>query len=239
MKGLGTIVNVLAIILGGVIGLFCKRLLKERYQETVIKATGFSTIFLGAAGTFSKMLMVEEGGKALISTGSMTVILSVVIGALLGEIINIDGWFERFALWLRHKTGSDNDSQFINGFLTASLTVSIGAMAIIGAIQDGIYGDHATLYAKAVLDFVIVLIMASSMGKGCIFSFIPVAVAQGTMTLLAAGLSGLMSAAVLDSLSMVGNILICCVGVNLVWPKTIRTANLLPALVIACIAAMI
>ena len=140
--------------------------------------------------------------------------------------------------WLRHKTGSDGDSQFINGFVTASLTVSIGAMAIMGAIQDGIYGDHATLFAKAVLDFVIVLIMAASMGKGCVVSFIPVAVLQGVITLLASALAGLMTPAVLDNLSMVGNILICCVGVNLVWPGTIRVANLLPAVIVACVAAM-
>ena len=87
----------------------------------------------------------------------------------------MDHQFERFGSWLKHKTGSDGDNQFINGFVTASLTVSIGAMGIMGAIQDGIYGDHTTLVAKAILDFVIVLIMASSMGKGCIFSFIPVA----------------------------------------------------------------
>lgn len=239
MKGLGTIVNALAIIVGGIIGIFCRRLLKERVQETVVKATGFSTIFLGAAGTFARMLTSEDGGRTLNTTGSMTIILSLVLGTLIGEIIDIDGLFERFGGWLRHKTGNDGDSQFINGFVTASLTVSIGAMAIMGAIQDGIYGDHATLFAKAVLDFVIILIMASSMGKGCVFSFIPVAVLQGTMTLAASGLAGLMTQPVLDNLSMVGNILICCVGVNLVWPKTIRVANLLPAIVIACLATLI
>ena len=237
MKGLGTIVNALAIIAGGIIGLFCKKLLREKVQETVIKATGFATIFLGASGTFAKMLTSTDGGVTLSAEGSMTIILSLVLGALAGEIIDIDAAFERFGAWLRHKTGSDGDSQFINGFVTASLTVSIGAMAIMGSIQDGIYGDHATLFAKAVLDFVIVLIMASSMGKGCVFSCIPVAVVQGSMTLLASVLAGLMTPAMLDSLSMVGNILICCVGVNLVWPKTIRVANLLPAIVVACAMA--
>ena len=235
MRGTGTIVNALAIIVGGIVGLFCKRFLKERIQETVIKATGFATIFLGAAGTFARMLTVADGGRALDSTGAMTVILSLVLGALIGEIVNLDAQFERFGLWLRHKTGSDGDNQFVNGFVTASLTVCIGAMAIMGAIQDGVYGDPSTLMAKAVLDFVIVLIMASSMGKGCIFSFLPVAVLQGSMTALAEGLSSLMTEAVLNNLSMVGNILICCVGVNLVWPKTIRVANLLPAIVIACL----
>ena len=99
--------------------------------------------------------------------------------------------------------------------------------------QDGIYGDHSTLVAKAILDFIIVLIMASSMGKGCVFSFIPVAVLQGAMTALAVVLSGFMTDAVLNNLSLVGNILIFCVGINLVWPRTIKVANLLPSLLVA------
>ena len=233
MSGLGTIINALAIIAGGVIGICCKKLIKESYQETITKAAGFSVLFLGMGGTFAKMLVVAGDGPELDTTGSMTIVLSMVIGAVIGEMIDLDHQFERFGEWLRHKTGSDGDSQFINGFVTASLTVSIGAMGIMGAIQDGIYGDHTTVVAKAILDFVIVLIMASSMGKGCIFSFIPVAVWQGMSTALAVVLSGYMTEPVLNSLSMVGNILITCVGVNLLWPKTIKVANLLPALIVA------
>lgn len=237
MSGLGTLINALVIIAGGIVGICCKKLIKERYQETIMKATGFSVMFLGAGGTFSKMLVTTKSGLPLDTTGSMTIVLSMVIGAFAGEIIDLDHQFERFGSWLKHKTGSDGDNQFINGFVTASLTVSIGAMGIMGAIQDGIYGDHTTLVAKAILDFVIVLIMASSMGKGCIFSFIPVAVWQGLITALAVVLSGYMTAPVLNSLSMVGNILIFCVGVNLVWPKTIKVANLLPALIVAVLMA--
>ncbi len=237
MSGLGTIINALAIIVGGICGIYCKKLIKESYQETIIKASGFSVMFLGAGGTMAKMLVTAEKGASLDTTGSMTIVLSMVIGAVLGEIIDIDRRFEEFGAWLKHRTGSDGDSQFINGFLTASLTVSIGAMGIMGAIQDGLYGDHTTLVAKAILDFVIVLIMASSMGKGCIFSFIPVAVWQGLITALAVVLSGYMTDPVLDSLSMVGNILIFCVGVNLIWPKTIKVANLLPALIVAVLMA--
>lgn len=237
MSGLGTLINALAIIVGGILGICCKKIIRESYQETIIKASGFSVMFLGASGTLAKMLVTGEQGASLDTTGSMTVVLSMVIGAVVGEIIDIDRRFESFGAWLKHKTGSDGDSQFINGFLTASLTVSIGAMGIMGAIQDGMYGDHTTLVAKAILDFVIVLIMASSMGKGCIFSFIPVAVWQGLITALAVVLSGYMTEAVLNSLSMVGNILIFCVGVNLIWPKTIKVANLLPALIVAVLMA--
>lgn len=226
MRGLGTIINALAIVIGGVLGILFKRFLKERYQDTIIKATGFSVVFLGAAGTLSKILTVRPDGT-LSTGGSMVMILSLALGALLGELIDLDAQFERFGEWLKHKTGSDGDNQFVNGFVSASLTVSIGS------IQDGIYGDHSTLVAKAILDFIIVLIMASSMGKGCVFSFIPVAVLQGAMTALAVVLSGFMTDAVLNNLSLVGNILIFCVGINLVWPRTIKVANLLPSLLVA------
>ena len=160
MHGLGTLINALAIIAGGLLGIGCKRFLKEHYQETIMKATGFAVVFLGAAGTLSKMLVFTEDGTGLTTTGSMIMILSLTFGALIGEIIDIDGLFERFGEWLKHRTGSDGDNQFTNGFVAASLTVSIGAMAIIGSIQDGIYGDYSTLTAKAVLDFIIVLIIS-------------------------------------------------------------------------------
>lgn len=237
MRGLGTIINVLAIIAGGVLGIVSKRFLKERYQETIMKSTGISVVFLGAAGMLTKMLVVSPEGS-LSMQGSMVMILSLAIGALVGEIINIDAQFERFGEWLKHKTGSDGDKKFTTGFVSASLTVSIGAMAVIGSIQDGIYGDYTTLVAKAILDFIIVLIMASAMGKGCIFSFLPVGVLQGSMTALAVLLSGAVTDAVLDNISLVGNILIFCVGINLVWPKTIKVANLLPALVVAVVMAL-
>lgn len=108
MRGLGTIINVLAIIAGGVLGIVCKRFLKERYQETIMKSTGISVVFLGAAGMLTKMLVVSPEGS-LSMQGSMVMILSLAIGVLVGEIINIDAQFERFGEWLKHKTGSDGD----------------------------------------------------------------------------------------------------------------------------------
>ena len=237
MRGLGTIINVLAIMAGGILGIVCKRFLKDRYQETIMKATGISVVFLGAAGMLTKMLVVSPDGS-LTTQGSMMMILSLAIGALAGEIINIDAQFERFGEWLKHKTGSDGDKKFTTGFVSASLTVSIGAMAVIGSIQDGIYGDYTTLVAKAILDFIIVFIMAAAMGKGCVFSFLPVGILQGSMTALAVLLSGAVTVAMLDNISLVGNILIFCVGINLVWPKTIKVANLLPALIVAVVMAL-
>lgn len=237
MRGMGTIVNVLAIIIGGSLGLFCKNLLKDRYQETIMKATGIATMFLALSGTLSKMFVIQQVG--IQTTGSMNVILSLVIGALIGEMIDIDHLFEKFGNWLKLKTKSQGDHQFVNAFVTASLTVCIGAMAIIGAIQDGIYANPSILFAKAVLDFVIILVMSSSMGKGCFFAFIPVAFLQGTLTALSVGLAPFMTTSFLNHLDMVGNILIFCVGINLIWPRTIRVANLLPALIVAVVLSFL
>lgn len=237
MRGMGTIANVLAIIIGGSLGLFCKNLLKDRYQETIMKATGIATMFLALSGTLSKMFVIQQVG--IQTTGSMNVILSLVIGALIGEMIDIDHLFEKFGNWLKLKTKSQGDHQFVNAFVTASLTVCIGAMAIMGAIQDGIYANPSILFAKAVLDFVIILVMSSSMGKGCFFAFIPVAFLQGTLTALSVGLAQFMTTSLLNHLDMVGNILIFCVGINLIWPRTIRVANLLPALVVAVVLSFL
>jgi hypothetical protein len=191
------------------------------------------------------MLVVNITGTAqnlsasLDTQGTMMMIISLAVGALVGEFFNLDLWFERFGTWLRDKTGNQGDSQFIDAFVSSSLTVCIGAMAIIGSIQDGISGDHGTLFAKAILDLIIIMMMTSSLGKGCIFSALPVAVFQGTITLLAKQAAPIMTQQALSNISFVGNVLILCVGVNLIWPKTIRVANVLPAIVIAVLFALI
>lgn len=129
--------------------------------------------------------------------------------------------------------------EFVNGFVTASLTVCIGAMAIVGAIQDGILGDCSTLAIKAILDFIIILVMTCSMGKGCAFSAIPVFVWEGAVTLLAHLLEPVMTGAALANLSLIGSILIFCVGLNLIWGKKIRVANMLPSVLLAVAAAFL
>ena len=238
MRGLGTIINAGAILVAGILGILCRRFIKERYQETMLKAMGFAVIFIGAVGTLAKMLTITEDGT-LSSTGTINLVVSLALAGLIGEIIDIDGLLMRFGLWLRHKSGSDGDSRFIDGFVTSSLTVGIGAMGIMGSINDGIYGDYGILTAKAAIDFVIILAMAASMGKGCAFSSITVFVVQGLMTLLAALVGNFFTPAMLDCISMTGGVLIFCVGINLVWEKTIRVANLLPAIVITVLISLI
>lgn len=233
MPGLGTIINVLFIVGGGICGLIFGTKMKERYRETLMLANGVAVLFVGIAGAIGQMMRVEN--DSLTTTGTMMMIASLAVGALLGEWWNLEEKMERFGVWLREKTGNSRDAGFVNAFLTASLTVCIGAMAVVGSIEDGVRGDHSILLAKAILDLIIILVMTASLGKGCIFSAIPVGVFQGTMTLLARLISPYVTDAAMNNLSLVGSVLIFCVGLNLVWGKKIRVANLLPSLIVAVI----
>lgn len=245
MAGMGTIVNVIAIIAGGLAGLVSRKFLEERFQETIMKATGFAIIVMALGSTLSQMLVVKitETGDSLRGSldtqGTIMMILSLAAGALIGELIDLDRWFERFGVWLRDKSGNQADTRFIDGFVSSSLTVCVGAMAILGALQDGISRNPETLYAKAILDLIIIMMMTASLGKGCIFSAVSVGIFQGSITLLAKVIAPVMTEAAVSNISLVGNVLILCVGVNLIWPRTIRVANVLPAIVIAVIFAMI
>ena len=234
---MGTIINTAAIIIGGILGYFFGNLLKERHQNTLNMACGVCVLFIGLAGAPEGMLSID--GTNIVSGHSMLVIACMALGALVGEIINVEDRFEKFGEWLKIKTGNAKDQKFVEGFVTASLTVCIGAMAIVGSIQDGIYGDYSILATKAVLDLIIVMVMTCSFGKGCAFSALPVAVLQGGMTGLARLIEPVMTEEALANLSLIGSVLIFCVGLNLVWGKKIRVANLLPALVIAVIIAFL
>ena len=163
----------------------------------------------------------------------MMLTISLAVGAVIGECLRIDEKMERFGEWLKQKTGNAKDNGFVDGFVTASLTVCIGAMAIIGSIEDGVMANPSILIAKGILDFVIILVMTASMGKGCMFSAVPVGLFQVSVTILAGFLKPFITDGAMANLSLVGSVLIFCVGVNLVWDKKIRVANLLPGLVIA------
>lgn len=237
MIGLGTMINTVAIIIGGLAGSVFGKRMTERYQEILMKAMGLCVIFLGIAGVLEKMFTVQDG--KLSSGGTMMMIASFAIGSLTGEWLNIAHHMNRFGEWLKKKTGNSKDKVFVDAFVTASLTVCIGAMAVVGSIQDGILGDYSTLLMKAILDFVIICVMTASMGKGCAFSAIPVAIFQGSITLLARGIEPVMTEDALHNLSLVGSMLIFCVGVNLIWEKKFKVANMLPAIVVAVVWAFL
>ena len=191
MPGIGTVINVAAILAGGTAGLLFGKIIRSQVQDGLCTACGIATLFLGLAGAMEGMLSAQEG--KIVSGGTMLVIGCLVLGALVGELLNLEDKMERFGQWLKEKTGNAGDGGFVDAFVTASLTVCIGAMAIVGSIQDGIRGNYSILTAKAVL----------------------------------------------NNLSFIGSILIFCVGVNLIWGKNIRVANLLPAVVFAAAAAFL
>lgn len=240
MPGLGTLVNSAAIIGGGLLGVVGKKWIKDRFRSILNVALGLSIIAMSVSGFVAEMLTVKEGG-GFGTRGTYMVVLSLVIGGFLGELIDLDGKMELFGDFLKKKTGNAKDAAFTEAFVSASLTVCIGAMAVMGSIMDGIAVDHKILFTKAILDFVIIMVMTAAKGKGCIFSFIPVVLFQGTLTALSFLLKPLLNDLAMSNLSMVGSILVLCIGVNLIGDGKfrIKVANLLPAVVLAVAAAYI
>ena len=231
MIGTGTIINCALVLLGGMLGFLFGKKLKPSYQEIMTRACGLSTIFIGASGALKQMFTLVDG--ALSTGGEMLLVISLCIGGLLGEIIGIEAGIERFGAWLRQKSNSERDPHFIEGFTSASFTLCIGAMAIIGPMNDAIYHEYSILITKGILDCIIVMALTSSLGKGAVFSVIPLAIWQGLMTILAQLIAPMMTTGALANLSMVGNVLITCVGLNLAFPVKIKVANYLPSLLIA------
>ncbi|MBQ9441420.1 MAG: DUF554 domain-containing protein [Selenomonadaceae bacterium] len=232
--GIGTLINVAAIFFGGVFGLFGGKFLTEKICQTLQISCAVTVIFLGLSGTLSKMFSIQPDGT-IKTDGEILLIVSLIVGGLIGEIIDIDKKFENFGEWLKKKSGNDGDKKFVDAFVTATLTVCIGAMAIIGAINDRLFHDPTILIAKSALDAVIILVMTSSLGRGSIFSCISVGIFQGAITLFAGFIEPFMTEIALKNLSCVGNVLIFCIGLNLMFENKIRAANLLPALIVACL----
>lgn len=235
MLGLGTIINSVSVIAGGLVGHFTGKLFRQEQQESLNKACGICVLFIAIAGAMEGMLDIQD--LKITSGKSMLVVLCIAIGTVIGELLGIEKGFAQFGEWLKRKSGNGGDAGFVNAFVTASLTVSIGAMAIVGAIRDGLVGDYSTLAVKSVLDFIIIAVMTSSMGKGCAFSAIPVLIFEGCITLLAHVISPIMTETAVSYLSLIGSVLIFCIGVNLVWGKKINVANMLPAVLFAILAA--
>ena len=236
MIGLGTIINTLAVIAGGVIGLVLKSGIKPRFQQILMQANGLAVIFIGISGVMQHMLVVENGG---ISTkGTMLLIFSLVIGALIGEWVDIEAKMDTLGEKLKTAVKMQNDSRFVDGFVTTSLIICVGAMAIVGSMQDGLTGDSSMLVAKALLDFVIVVILTATYGIGSAFSAVAIFLYQGSITLIAALFGSIISDALIADLSFVGSALIFCVGVNLVREKTFRVGNMLPALLVPVVVEL-
>ena len=236
MKGLGTLVNVLAVLAGSGLGMLIKTGLKRRFRDILMQACGIATIFLGISGALAGLLKVENG--AVSTQNTMLLIFSLVLGGLAGEALNIEAGMEALGGRLKRLERDKSDSRFVDGFVTASLVICVGAMAIVGSIQDGLTGDHTLLFSKSLLDFVIVMVFAATFGLGVMFSALPLGILQGGITLAAALVAGFLSEALISDLSCVGSVLIFCVGLNVAFNAKIRVGNLLPALLVPVLWAL-
>ena len=233
MIGLGTIINTLAVVVGGLIGMCLKNGLKKNLQDILMQACGVATIFIGASGTLAKMFVVENG--TISTQGTMLLIFSLVLGGLLGEVINIEEKMDILGEKIKKAVRAEKDNLFVEGFVNVSLIICVGAMAIVGSIQDGISGDYSLLATKAILDLVIVIVFASTYGPGAVFSAVPIFVYQGGITLAAAIGGAFLSDVIISDLSFIGNALIFCVGVNIAFGKKFRVGNMLAALLVPVI----
>ncbi len=222
---IGTVVNTGAVLVGSTLGISAGKRMPERIRSILMQALGLSVVLIG--------LKMALSGEKMISA-----IAYLLLGGLTGEILRIEERIGRVGEWLKARAGSDS-STFVQGFVSASLLYLVGAMMIVGSIQDGTAGDPSTLYVKSLLDGVASIALASTFGVGVAFSALSVFVVQGAITLLASRLMFLQSPDVLNAITATGGLLILGIGINLLELRTIRTGNLLPALAYAILGALI
>lgn len=222
---LGTVVNAIAIIIGGLIGTFIRNGLKENYKKTLMNGVGLTVIIIGIMG-------------AIKSENMILIIISIVLGSIIGEAIGIEKKLDSMGNSLEEKLGQGN-SNFSKGFVTASLVYCVGAMAIVGSLESGLLGNHDTLFAKSVLDGISSIIFASTLGIGVVFSSIPVFIYQGIIILLASSLRNLLTPDVILEMSAVGGILIMGIGINILEIKKIEVGNMSPSIFIPLIYSIL
>lgn len=222
---LGTVVNAIAIIIGGLIGTFIRNGLKEDYKKTLMNGVGLTVIIIGIMG-------------AIKSENMILIIISIVLGSIIGEAIGIERKLDSMGNSLEEKLGQGN-SNFSKGFVTASLVYCVGAMAIVGSLESGLLGNHDTLFAKSVLDGISSIIFASTLGIGVVFSSIPVFIYQGIIILLASSLRNLLTPDVILEMSAVGGILIMGIGINILEIKKIEVGNMSPSIFIPLIYSIL
>lgn len=226
---IGTIVNSISIILGCIIGIIVKGRLSEKINNTVMNGLALCVIYIGIEGSF-------KGENTLLT------IVCIALGALLGEIIDIDKWLNKLGDYLEVKFNKGKEKEAVSiseGFVSASLLFCVGAMAIVGSLQSGLSGNHETLFAKSILDGVSAIIFTSTLGIGVLFSAVSVFLYQGIITILSSNLSGILSTPVINSMTAIGSLLIIGLGLNMLKATNIKVANLLPAVFLPIIAGII
>ncbi len=237
MIGTGTLINVGAVVVGSGIGILLKGGIKKRFQDMLMQAMGMATMFIGVTGAMQGMLKIGKDG--LESQGTLMLILSLAIGGFLGEWLDIESRLEHAGEWLKEHFRAEGDSMFVEGFVTSSLIICVGAMAVVGSIQDGLIGDASMLIAKSLLDFAIVMVFASTMGIGVMFSALAVGVYQGSITLFATLIEPWLTTTMIANMSFVGSVLIFGVGINISFGKKFKVGNMLPAILMPVIWELI
>jgi len=235
MIGIGTIINVLTVILGSGIGMAIKKGIPESMQKSVIKTLGIAVMFIGISGVLQEMIVITEDG--ITTQGTMLMIISLVIGVVAGELCKIETRLEAIGDKLKQwKIFSGVNASFTEGFVTATLVVCIGAMAIIGSFNDGLGIGPDVLITKSILDFISTMIFASALGAGVMCSAIPMGIYQGALTLLSSFVHPFLEGTnIVSDLTLVGSVLIFAVGINLFSSKSIKVGNMLPALLVPII----
>lgn len=228
MVGVGTLINTGAVLAGSGIGIFLKNGIKQGTQDILMQTCGVSVIFIGIAGTLQEMLQVVNGEIQI--QGTMLMIFSLVIGGLIGQLMNIEKGLDSLGDRIKKAAKVKDDHGFVEGFVNTSLIICVGAMAIVGSIQDGLSGDFSMLAAKSILDFVIVIVFASAYGLGVMFSAFAIFVYQGSITLLTVLIGPILGDVLISQISFIGSVLIFCVGINIAFGKRLNVGNMLPAL---------
>ena len=224
----GTWINMAAIVAGAMLGMLAKKGIPHRVEEGLTRIQGLAVALIGLNGVIASMFTVDTDG-GISDNGGLLLLVSLVLGCLAGELLRIDDRLNGFGAFVEKKI---NIQGFSQGFITASIITCVGAMSIVGALNEGLTGDSEVLLVKSTLDFVTCLVLASSLGIGVAFAAIPTFIYQGGITLCAGFLSPYISAELLDMICMVGYAIVICIGLNLLLNAKIKTANLLPAIIV-------
>lgn len=227
---MGTLINAALILLGGAIGLVFKKAVSKEMEYSIHKATGVAVLIIGICGVLSAMLKADGEGK-IASSGELILVVSLALGTFVGELLKLEQRLNKGCRWIESKFKMSN---FSTGFITSTMIYCIGAMAIVGAINDGLLGDSSTLITKGIIDGITSVVLAASLGYGVLFSTIPILLYQGGMTLLAGLLDNVLAGELLSNICMVGYALVMCIGINFLYnsDKQIKTVNMLPSLLV-------
>lgn len=227
---LGTIVNVIAVIIGGCAGLLLKKGIKSEIMDSVMKAEGVAVFIIGMNGILTNMLSVGDDGK-ITESGGLVLLISLALGAFIGEILRIDERINAVGSLAEKRFKTDG---FSKGFVSAFIIFCVGSMSIIGSVNDGLYGDSSILFVKSTLDFITAAVLASAMGMGVVFACVPLFAYQGLISLFASSIKPLVEGnpEMMAQFSAAGYAIILCIGINFIFGQKIKTANLLPAMLI-------